>query len=109
VLCQAASCAVVLATKRRLTALLLVPRLVIAGPGWLEAPRVLPRRDADEHLLDDVPIEWIGGRHRLERRQRDFAGCRAHAWTLDHHLPAPDGSTISTIGGRINEWAIRRQ
>jgi hypothetical protein len=31
------------------------------GTDWLQAPRVLPRRDAHEHLLDDAPLEGIGG------------------------------------------------
>src|SRR5436190_2059595 len=45
---------------------------------WLQAPRVLPRRDAHEHLLDDAPIEWISGRHRFECGQRDLAAGGAH-------------------------------
>jgi len=56
----------------------------------LQAPRVLPRRDADEHLLDHAPVERIGGGHRLERGQRDLASGRAHAGTLDGDLPAAE-------------------
>ena len=53
---QAASCAAVFATKRRLTALLLVPRTSARRPDRLQAAGVLPRGDADEHLLDDPTI-----------------------------------------------------
>jgi hypothetical protein len=56
----------------------------------LQAPRVLPRRNAHEHLLDDAPVEWISGRHRRERGQRDLAGGRAHARTLERDLPATE-------------------
>jgi hypothetical protein len=40
------------------------------GRQRLEAARVAPRRDAQQHLFDDPPIERIGLGHRLERRQR---------------------------------------
>ena len=59
-------------------------------PDRLQAPRVLPRSNADEHLLDDAPVEWIGSRHRLERGQRDLAGRGADAQTLDRHFPATE-------------------
>ena len=63
----------------------------------LQAARILAGRHADEHLLDDTAIQRIGLRHRLKRRQRDFAGRGAHAGARHRHLPAaeddfaPDG------------------
>jgi hypothetical protein len=53
----------------------------------LQAPRVLSRRDAHEHLLDDPAIERIRRSHRLKGWQRDLAGGRTHPRALDGHLP----------------------
>src|SRR5262249_58478055 len=55
----------------------------------VQTPRVLPRRDADEHLLDGPAIERIRRRHRLKRRQRDLAGGCPRPRTSERHFPAP--------------------
>jgi hypothetical protein len=56
----------------------------------LQAPRVLPRRHADEHLLDDAPIERIGPGHRLKRREWHFAIRRPDPRALNGHLPTAE-------------------
>ena len=70
--CHVSSWARVLTTKRRLTALLLVPRLGIrprAVPGSARTA-ASPRRRASARR----PVDSAGrSRHRLERRQRYFA------------------------------------
>jgi hypothetical protein len=92
---SAASCAVVRATKRRLTALGRAAALHLRTD-WLQARRLLPRCDAHEHLLDDAPVERVGGYHRLERRQRDLAGGRAHARAWDRDLANLQGRGLRT-------------
>jgi hypothetical protein len=64
------------------------------GAGGLQAATVLPRGDADEHLLDDAPIQRIGVGERLERRQRDFLALRPDAGPANlHFAPAEDDFT----------------
>ena len=87
---QAASCAAVFATNRRLTALLLVPRVAIGRRQRLETARVLPRRHADEHLLDDATIQRILAGHRLKRRQRHFLAVGPDARPANRDLPAAE-------------------
>jgi hypothetical protein len=48
-------------------------------PDRLQTPRVLPRGNADQHLLDNAPVKGVGGRHRCVRGQRNLAGGRPHA------------------------------
>jgi hypothetical protein len=84
-LCQAATCAPVFATSRRLRLLLLVPRLRIpAGSG--SRLRVSARRDPQQQLFDNAPVERVGLSHGLERGQRHLpllgADPRAPIWTL---------------------------
>jgi len=57
---------------------------------WLQAPRVLPRGHAHQHLFDDAAIERVGRGHRLKRRQRDFAGCCPYARPLNGDLPTAE-------------------
>jgi hypothetical protein len=45
----------------------------------LQTAGVLTRGHADEHLLDDAPIQRIFAGHHRERRQRDFFAVGAHA------------------------------
>jgi hypothetical protein len=70
---QASSCAAVFATNRRLTLLLLVPRLVVPRRQRLEAAGVLARGHADQHLLDDAAIQRVGIGERLKGRQRELS------------------------------------
>src|SRR5206468_12641012 len=53
----------------------------------LQAPRVLTRGHAHQHLLDDATIERIGGGHCLKRRQRDLASRGPYARALDRDFP----------------------
>lgn len=85
---HASSCPPVFATKRRLTALLLAP-LDVAGERF-QAPRVLPRPHADEHLLDDAPSQWNSMRHRLKRWQGQFPFGGAQPRALNRHRPAAE-------------------
>ena len=67
---HASNCAWVCATKRRLTALLLVPRVVISAPSGSRLRVILAGRDADEHLVDDPPVQRVRIRERPHGRQR---------------------------------------
>ena len=62
-------------------------------PG-LQAATVLPRGDADEHLLDDATIQRIGVGERLERRQCDLFALGPDAGPTNlHFAPAEDDFT----------------
>ena len=88
--CHAASCAAVFATNRRLTALLLVPRLrIVAGTGS-RAPRIAPGGDAHQHLLDHAAIQRIDIGHGLERGQHHLPAPRPYPRPLDGDLPAAE-------------------
>jgi hypothetical protein len=68
------------ATDRALTG----PPTLHLSTERLQAPRVLTRGDAHQHLLDDAAI---GRGHRLKRRQCDLARCGSHARSLDGDFP----------------------
>jgi hypothetical protein len=53
----------------------------------LETSRVPARRDAEQHLFDDPPIQRILARHQLKRRQRHFGVIAADPWPPNRHLP----------------------
>ena len=97
---QAASCAAVFATNRRLTALLLVPRLTIGAGNGSRLRRILPRRHADEHLLDHATIQRILAGHRLKCRQRHFVAVRPHARPTNRHLAAAEHDLAGTVPAR---------
>ncbi len=55
-----------------------------------ETARILPRRHADEHLLDHPTIQRILAGHRLKGRQRHFLTMRTHARPTKGHLAATE-------------------
>jgi hypothetical protein len=72
--------------------------LLVRGSGYhwdrLEAEGISARRDAQEHLFDDAPVQRVGLGHGLERGQRYLplpgADPRAPIWTL--RRPDHDGA-----------------
>ena len=54
----------------------------------LQTPRVAPRGNAHEHLLDNAPIQRIDIGHGLERRQRHLPALGPHARAPHGHLAA---------------------
>ena len=74
--CHACNCAVVRATKRRLTLLLLVPRLGDVRRDRLQAPRILPRGHTDQHLLERTPVQRILARPAPGTSARALRGRR---------------------------------
>jgi hypothetical protein len=71
------------------------------GTQRLETARVPPGGDAHEHLLDHAPVERIGRRHRLKRRQRDFAGRGPDARSLDDTFRPPSTISLGTVPARV--------
>ena len=57
-----------------------------AGRQGLQTPRILAGRDAHQHVLDDAPIQRVGVRQGLERRQRDRTPVGADPRPRDSHL-----------------------
>jgi len=54
----------------------------------LQAPGILARGHAHQHLFDHPPVDRISSGHRPERGQRDLAGRGSHAGALEGDLPA---------------------
>jgi len=77
-------------TKRRLTGALARAPALHRWTERFQAPGVLSRRHADQHLFDDATIERIGRRHRLKRGQGDLAGGRPDTRALDRDLPTTE-------------------
>ena len=86
------------------------------GRHRVQAPDVLPRGHADEHLLDHAAIQRIPLRHGLEGRQGHFARRRPHARSLNDDLAAAQhdlaadgaGPTRRPIGLVGVPWATDR-
>ena len=69
---HASSCAWVCATKRRLTALLLVPRMVTSAPSGSRLRAYLAGRHTDQYLVDHAPVQRVRIRECPGRWQRNL-------------------------------------
>jgi hypothetical protein len=83
--CHAANGAPVFVTKRRLSALAGAPA-AHRRRHRLQAPRIPPRGDAHEHLLDHASIQRIDVGHGLKCRQRHLPALCPHARSPHGHL-----------------------
>ena len=51
-----------------------------------QTPPILAGGHADEHLLDDAPVERVGVRKGLHRRQRDLVAVAPDTWSAHRNL-----------------------
>ena len=72
-----------------------------AGRDRLQAPRILPRGHADQHLVDDPPIQRVLLGQRLEGRQRaPRARRRARAAAATVTFRPPSTTSLGTVPAR---------
>ena len=64
-----------------------------------ETPRILAGRHADEHLVDDAPVQRVRVRERLGRGQRHLHAVAPHSGPTDRDfMPAQDDLARSMAG-----------
>ena len=84
---HASSCAWVCATTRRLTALLLVPRVVTSAPSGSRLRAYWRGRHTDQHLVDHAPVQRVRIRACPGRWQRNLLVGAPRTGPTNRHLP----------------------